>query len=119
MPSEMEQKTPPDPSFLEDQLVVYAKELHALYQEEKRERETLAEEKLVLEYKLRELTALNSLFQRHLARSEQLEDALNSMVAALRQMLARPQGGLRHQIEAALAAAEAALASPSAQSPKP
>lgn len=104
-----------DPAQLEEQLILYAKELHTLYREEKKEREALAEEKLVLEYKLRELTALNTLFQKHLARREDLEDALERVIQGLRKLLAQPPGDLRPQLQALLAAAEAALANPPAQ----
>lgn len=101
-----------DPAQLEEQLILYAKELHTLYREEKKEREALAEEKLVVEYKLRELTALNILFQKHLVRREALEDALERVVQGLRQLLAQPTSDLRPQLEALLAAAEGALTAP-------
>lgn len=103
------------PAQLEEQLILYARELHTLYRQEKKEREALAEEKLVLEYKLRELTALNTLFQKHLARQEDLEDALERVIQGLRQLLAQPGGELRPRIEALLAAAEAALSAPAPQ----
>ncbi len=105
----------PEPSGeleLEEQLILYATELHTLYQEEKKEREALAEEKLVLEYKLKELSALNNLFRKHLERREQLEDALEDLDKGLREALARAPAKLRPQLQSLLAAAEAALNAP-------
>ncbi|MBI2866585.1 MAG: hypothetical protein HYX99_04430 [Chloroflexi bacterium] len=103
----------PDLVQLEEQLLKYAQDLRALYQEEKKERERLAEERLVLQYKLQELASLNTLFQRHLEQRQRLEQAYQELVAQIRQLLSAPPGELRGQLEALLSAAETALASES------
>ncbi len=72
---------------LQRQLEMYAQELHELYWEERHEREALAEEKLVLEYRLKELSALNKLFQRHLNRRIHLEEVLEDAVTRLRDLV--------------------------------
>jgi len=99
-----------DSSLLQEQLEVYARELQSLYREEKRQREALAEEKLVLEYRVRELTALNILFQRHLERRQQLEDILTELAAGLRRLLHQPAENLRQELEGLVSKVEAALA---------
>ena len=56
------------------QAQLYARDLHELYLAERQKRRELAEQKLVLEYKLRELAALNTQFQSHLKRRYAAEE---------------------------------------------
>ena len=53
----------------EAQLENFARELQEMYRHERQLRQELEKEKLNLEQRLRELTALNQLFQQHLARN--------------------------------------------------
>ena len=69
---------------LEDQFQIYAKELGELYRVEQQRRADLAEEKLVLEHRVKELEALNRMFQVNLARRLEVVDALRGMVEKLR-----------------------------------
>ncbi len=102
-----------DKEKLEEQLYLYARDLRALYEEEKKEREALAEEKLVLQMRLKELTALNHLFQQHLERRQRLEETLQEVAAGLKQLLAgSPQAKLRQRLEQLLAVTEQVLAAP-------
>ncbi|MBI4312398.1 MAG: hypothetical protein HY681_11545 [Chloroflexi bacterium] len=92
------QQTPEGPS-LEDQFQIYAKELGELYIAEQRRRAELAEEKLVLEHRVKELEALNHMFQTHLARRIALEEALQDVVEKLHQAAEGPLSGMRVEIE--------------------
>lgn len=69
------------------QAEIYARELSELYRAERKRREELAEEKLVLEYKLRELSALNSLFQAHLEQRMGVEQAYRELVEEMKKLL--------------------------------
>lgn len=60
------------------ELELYAKDLNNLYEIEKKERSQLAEEKLVLELRVRELTSLNRLFQECLGIWAEMEVALEA-----------------------------------------
>ena len=113
MTSEPKSIPPPDKAQMEEQLYLYAKDLHALYEAEKKEREALAEEKLVLEMRLKELSALNHLFQQHLERRQRLEETLQEVASRLKRLLAQsPQAKLRQQLEQLLTVAEKVLAEP-------
>jgi len=72
----------------EEQLQIYAKELHDLYQAEKKQREKLAEEKLVLDYRIRELSAINALFQKNRERYLELERQYIELIEQLKKILA-------------------------------
>ncbi len=69
------------------QAQLFARDLNELYRAERQKREELAEEKLVLEYKLRELSALNALFQSHLERRFEVEKAYNELVDGIKKLL--------------------------------
>ncbi|MEK7848901.1 MAG: hypothetical protein AAB270_08240 [Chloroflexota bacterium] len=108
-----------DPTVWEQQLQIYAQELHDLYLEEKKYRQELAEDKLVLEYKLRELGALNKLFQQHLEHRQRVESAHQDLVAALRALLPKVgEVSLRQELERLLTQAEAAIIGPAREAPK-
>ena len=77
------QPTEENSPSLEDQFQIYAKELGELYRVEQARRTELAEEKLVLEQRVKALEALNNMFQSHLARRIELEDALRSLLDRL------------------------------------
>lgn len=112
MAAEPQPAVPAEQAELEAQMTLYAKELHDLYQQEKKEREALAEEKLVLEYRLKELSALNALFQRYLERQQRLEEAMQETAASLRQVIKQSvEAGPRGKLERLLGAIEAILAS--------
>jgi hypothetical protein len=74
-----------------EQAKLYARDLSELYRAERKRREELAEEKLVLEFKVRELEALNKLFQSYLeqrfaalrAYAELIEDIKNLLQGQL------------------------------------
>lgn len=113
MTSQPQSVPPPDRAQVEEQLYLYARDLHALYEAEKKEREALAEEKLVLEMRLKELSALNHLFQQHLERRQRLEETLQEVVSTLKQLMAKSSSAkLRQQLEQMLAVAERVLAEP-------
>lgn len=108
-----ENPQPADPALWEKQLQIYAQDLHELYQEEKKHRQELAEEKLVLEYKLRELEALNKLFQQHLEHRQRVESAHQDLMAGLRSLLSRVrETALRQELQRLIAQAEAAVGQP-------
>lgn len=121
MAADPQSNAPAGAAQIEEQLNLYAAELHALYQEEREERERLAEEKLVLEYRLKELSALNTLFQQSLQHQQRLEDVAREVAARLRKVLSRRLGPeSRRQLEQMLALAEQALgAGPAAARPAP
>lgn len=69
------------------QIQLYARDLQQLYWQERKLRSDLAEEKLVLEYKVRELEALNQLFQTDLKEKHELRDAHQHLLEELRGMV--------------------------------
>ena len=81
------QLLPSEPTPLEEQLYRYATEVHDLYREVREEKAALAEEKLVLEYRVKELTSLNRLFQQHMESKQQMEEALDEIAAQLQTLL--------------------------------
>src|SRR5687768_242189 len=98
---------------LQHQLEKYAQEFHELYWEERREREALAEEKLVLEYRLRELSALNKLFRQHMERRQHLEEVLEDVVTRLRTVLTdHPRAVNASMLRTLLDEVDAVLADP-------
>ena len=58
-----------------EQLEIYAREVQTHYKEERRLRRQLEERNEALEQRIREITALNQLFQRHLAERDSLVDS--------------------------------------------
>ncbi len=67
----------------EQQLYQYAAELQELYKLEQQERQALAEEKLVLQYRVRELNSLNQLFQVQLERVAEMTELLRDLDSRL------------------------------------
>ncbi|GEM_PF-6901684 len=74
------------------QLELYARDLEKLYWSEKLLRSALAEEKLVLEYKINELNALNRLFQANLEEERLLRETHVLLVQKLKQVLKEESG---------------------------
>ncbi len=74
-----------------EQAKLYARDFGELYRAEKKRREELAEEKIVLEQKLRELEALNKLFQSHLSQRFEVQETYDDLVEKLKTLL---QGGM-------------------------
>ncbi|MBI2859102.1 MAG: hypothetical protein HYX90_08495 [Chloroflexi bacterium] len=74
------------------QLQLYARDLERLFWSEKQTRASLAEEKLVLEYKVRELSALNTLFQDHLREKQALLEAYESLLSRLKELAGKTPG---------------------------
>lgn len=104
-------------SFLEEkdfqQAEVYAKELSELYRAERKRREELAEERLVLQHKLRELTALNNLFHAHLEERMRIEQEYREFLEKLKKMLAEASSrNLAKKLTELLADVEARLSRP-------
>lgn len=95
------------------QAQIYAQELHELYQVEHKRREELAEEKLVLEHKLRELAALNTLFQSHLQERKRIEEAYWELLEGLKKLLSdkAPQNW-EEKVKRLVANAETRLSQP-------
>lgn len=81
-------------TFLDDkdarQAEIYAKDLHELYRAERQKRKELAEERLVLTYKLNELEALNKLFQSHLEQRIEIERLYKGLIEEIKKLLASP-----------------------------
>lgn len=69
------------------QLELYARDLHDLYQSEKQKRSELAEERLVLQFRIKELESLNRLFQQHLAASARREESYQRILEQLKKLL--------------------------------
>lgn len=88
------------------QLELYARDLQALYWRERKKRAELAEERLVLEYKLHELEALNRLFQANLEEMTQAREAYNDLRAKLARLLSG-NGDLRERLEKLLSQMDA------------
>jgi hypothetical protein len=101
-----------NPALLEKQLRAFAKEPHDLHLK-KKQRQELTEDKIVLDYKLKELSAINAMFQQHLERRRSVEEALPGMVLSLRTLLPLTSvPDLRHELQRLLDEANAALGLP-------
>ena len=72
-----------------EQLEIYAREVQSHYKEERRLRTQLEERNEVLEQRIREITALNQLFQRHLAERDSLVDSCMRLGDRLQQLAER------------------------------
>ncbi len=68
------------------QLEIYATELQRHFQEERRLREELEMRNQELEHRLKELTALNQLFQKHLEQRLTAVSSLQSLASTLEQL---------------------------------
>jgi hypothetical protein len=79
-----------------EQAKLYARDLSELYRAERKRREELAEEKLVLEFKLRELEALNKLFQSYMERRFEALRAYEGLIEETKKLL---QGQLPRELE--------------------
>ncbi len=86
------------PELAMEQLKIYAKELGELYEEEKKKREELAQEKIVLEMKLKELKALNEMFQSHIEKGIEAEEKLKSLLSSLKELLKLDERRLKEEI---------------------
>ncbi len=64
---------------LPEQLEIYAEEVQELYKGERKLRRQLEKDKKSLEQRIREITALNDLFQKHLNRRQQIEGAFQEI----------------------------------------
>lgn len=99
MPNDELVVKPPGDAATVEQLQLYARELHQLYEQERRTREEMQEQWDVLEKKVRELTALNSLFQTYLKEREDIKEALLTLMGNVRGL-----ASLLSEIEASLQA---------------
>ena len=88
------------PTLSRQQLEIYARELQGRVQEERRLRKELAERTRQLEQRLRELTALNQMFQKHLGRQFEVVATYQQLLDGLRH-LAHDATVLREQAEKA------------------
>lgn len=87
------------PELALEQLKIYAKELGELYEEERKKREELAQEKIILELRVRELKALNDMFQSHISRGIEAEEKLKNLLSSLREILKRDERSIKAEIE--------------------
>lgn len=99
MPNDELVGKPPGDTATAEQLQLYARELHQLYEQERRTREEMQEQRDALEKKVRELTALNSLFQTYLKEREDIKEALLTLMGNVRGL-----ASLLSEIEASLQA---------------
>lgn len=70
-----------------EQLALYARELGELYRREQKLRQELEAKNQELEQRVRELQALNNMFQQHLDIRMRTEEAFQQLVAGLRRMV--------------------------------
>ncbi len=66
-----------------EQLKLYASELSSLYKQERELRQQLETKNKNLELRVRELSALNTMFRQHLDHRMRMEDALQRLVSAI------------------------------------
>ena len=102
-----------------EQMKLYAEDLRELYRLERRRREELAEEKLILEYRLKELKALNELFQSHLKERFELEEVLKELLEELRRLAGELQGRPAERLEKLIARAEVRITKTKPAAPEP
>ncbi|MDO8472935.1 MAG: hypothetical protein Q7T05_03870 [Dehalococcoidia bacterium] len=74
------------------QMELYARDLEQLYWSERQVRLALAEEKLVLEFKVNELNALNRLFQSNLVEERRLRESYQGLIRRLKELAGREDG---------------------------
>lgn len=75
----------------EEQERIYAEELGKLYQEEQQLRKELEKEKQTLEYRVKELTGLNQMFQSFLNQHRELLANCDSLLEAISDLHAQAQ----------------------------
>ncbi|MBI2854895.1 MAG: hypothetical protein HYX87_08265 [Chloroflexi bacterium] len=80
------------------QLRLYARDLEQLYWSERQARSSLAEEKLVREYKVCELKALNELFLKNLEEKQAAIGSYDWLLERLKQMEKTSGGADLHQL---------------------
>ena len=74
-----------------EQIRVYARELHQLYQAEHQARQELEARTKALEQKVRELAALNRLSQTQMRQNLQAQEALQDLLARLKALIAQAE----------------------------
>lgn len=90
-----------------EQAKLYARDLGELYRAERKKGEELAEEKLVLEYKLHELEALNKLFQSHLEQRFEVLEIYDELLKELKNLLREKLSpALREKLKSIVSRAE-------------
>lgn len=75
----------------EEQARIYAEELGKLYQEEQQLRRELEKEKQTLEYRVKELTGLNQMFQSFLNQHHELLNSSNTLIESISELYAQAQ----------------------------
>lgn len=92
-PQELKDTGQTSVDFWLEQLAFYARDLGELYRTAEEAKQKLAEEKIVLEHKLRELEALNNLFMQHLEMKRRVEESFLNLIAALKRLVeeSRPE----------------------------
>lgn len=83
-----------------EQIKLYAKDMADLYKEERKLRHDIEAKNRELELRVRELTALNSVFQGHLNMRMQTEDCFNQLVENIGVLAAGAQA-LRNKVQLA------------------
>lgn len=79
---------------IREQIQIYARELRQLYRQEKQRRQELEKEKQALEQKVRELTALNNLFQGYLRERDELLQAFHHLAQGIKKLAAEAESML-------------------------
>lgn len=102
----MEQRPPSLEDMALEQVKLYARDLKELYRLERQRREELAEERLVLEYRIKELKALNELFQSHLKQRFEVEEAYKELLEELKRLAEKLEGGAKEELKRIIARAE-------------
>jgi hypothetical protein len=74
-----------------EQVRVYARELHQLYRAEHQARQELEARTRALEQKVRELAALNRLFQTHMHQNLHAQEALQNLLTRLKALVAQAE----------------------------
>ena len=78
-----------------EQLKLYARELADLYRKEQELRQEIEVKNTQLERRIRELMALNNMFQQHLDLRMRTEDAYRQLVDGLRNMVEKAEAHLK------------------------
>ncbi len=102
----MEENQPSLEDMALEQVKLYARDLKELYRLERQRREELAEEKLILEYRIKELKALNELFQSHLEQRFEVEEAYKELLGELRELAEKLEGSAKEELKWIIARAE-------------
>ncbi|MBI2856896.1 MAG: hypothetical protein HYX95_01130 [Chloroflexi bacterium] len=97
------------------QLQLYARDLAQLYWSERRARSSLAEEKLVLEYKVRELGALNTMIRSSLKEKQDALEDYRWLLRQLKELAALAEGDAGVALRQLVVEAEARGSGPGGQ----